>query len=170
VPLYKGQARAKTTSIGIDGQRHEVIEQVILLGLDDSSMVGAPPPQAILAGSLQGLRKPGAGVVAVTRLRKLYPGENWKEETKPGQAIDPKTGKNFYERFLGRELEMNDHRAVIVGVCVATRTFQSNAVVYTTFSRAKLFAPQERKTLSYVLAKAEEGVSPDVVARRIKAQ
>ena len=52
---------------------------------------------------------------------------------------------------------MNDHRAVIVGVCEATRTFQSNPVVYTTYTRAKNFAPQERKILSYVLAKTDPG-------------
>ena len=55
---------------------------------------------------------------------------------------------------------MNDHRAIIVGVCEATRTFQSNAVVYTTYSRAKQFVPRERKILSYVLAKTEDGRRP----------
>jgi putative ABC transport system permease protein len=65
---------------------------------------------------------------------------------------------------------MNDRRAVIVGVCETTRTFQSNAVIYTTYSRAKLFVPQERKPLTYILAKAEPGLDPDVVARRIEKQ
>ena len=55
---------------------------------------------------------------------------------------------------------MNDHRAVIVGICETTRTFQSNPVVYTTYSRAKQFSPQERKPLSYILAKAEPGRDP----------
>ena len=64
---------------------------------------------------------------------------------------------------------MNDHRAIIVGVCEATPTFQSNPVVYTTYTRAKNFAPQERKILSYILAKTEPGVSPEVVAGRITA-
>src|SRR3954454_17283182 len=52
VPLYKGQGRAKINSIDRLGHKQEVIEQVILLGLDDASMVGAPPPGRILAGSL----------------------------------------------------------------------------------------------------------------------
>src|SRR3954471_16644886 len=69
VPLYKGNARAKLNSIGIDGKKHEVIEQVILLGLDDSSMVGAPPPERMLAGRLTDLRKPDAVIVDFTRLR-----------------------------------------------------------------------------------------------------
>ena len=46
-------------------------------------------------------------------------------------------------------------RAIVVGVCEATRTFQSNAVMYTTYARAKRFIPQERKVLSYVLARTE---------------
>ena len=40
-------------------------------------------------------------------------------------------------------------------------------MVYTTYSRAKNFAPQERKILSYILAKTEPGVPPNVVAKRI---
>jgi putative ABC transport system permease protein len=54
-----------------------------------------------------------------------------------------------------------------VGICEATRTFQSNAVVYTTYSRTKQFIPMERKMLSYVLAKTDPGVDPKVVAKRI---
>jgi putative ABC transport system permease protein len=200
VPLYKGIARAKinSTGRGPDGRpvRHEVIEQVILLGLDDSSMVGAPPPGRILVGTLSDLRRPDAVILDFTRLRKLFPGEDWSQEPgrpslsqRAGEAIrhglDRLTGRTpgptledrlrerqaaFYGRFIDRELEMNDHRAVIVGICEASRTFQSNAVAYTTYSRAKLFVPRERKVLSYVLAKADPGVKPEVVAERIKAQ
>lgn len=201
VPLYKGNGRAKVNSHGqsrdpltgrprLDSKtgkpvivRHEVIEQVILLGLDDSSMVGAPSPERVYAGLLSDLRKPDAVIVDNTRLPKLFPGEDYSLEPKvpglidraadgingllasiglvqrpPGSSLAAKLQarqKAFYSRFLGRELEMNDHRAIIVGVCEATRTFQSNAVVYTTYSRAKRFIPQERKVLSYVLAKVE---------------
>ncbi len=161
VPLYKGQARAKINPDVSRGNERTVIEQVILLGLDDSSLVGAPPPSKILAGSLRDLRLPDAVIVDNVRLDKLYPLEKWDEL--------PRLGNAFYRRFLHRQLEMNDHRAVIVGVCEATRTFQSNPVVYTTYSRAKSFAPQERKILSYVLAKTESGRAPLEVAGRIRA-
>ncbi len=162
VPLYKGQARAKLNTVDREGKRINVIEQVILLGLDDASLVGAPPPDKILVGDLGRLRKPDAIIIDNNRLAKLYPGEPWRTLEKEGNG--------FYTRFLGRELEMNDHRAIIVGVCEATRTFQSNPVVYTLYSRAKYFAPQERKILSYILAKTEPGVSPAVVAKRIEQQ
>ncbi len=161
VPLYKGQARVKINPEVSCGNRATVIEQAILLGLDDSTLVGAPPRSRILAGNLRDLRTPDAILVDSDRLQKLYPEEDW--------AQLPRLGKGFYRRFLRRQLEMNDHRAIIVGVCEATRTFQTNPVVYTTYSRAKTFAPQERKILSYILAKTDPGVPADVVARRIRS-
>jgi putative ABC transport system permease protein len=221
VPLYKGNARAKLNSYSIDPNtqkivKHEVIEQAILLGLDDASLVGAPPLERMIVGRLTDLRKPDAVIVDYGRLAKLYPGEPWEEFKKtqkgglkesinrgarslvrsletmaeaPAPRAERKSGsdgamsapafedddrararKQFYTRFLGRELEMNDHRAFIVGVCEATPTFQSNAVIYTTYSRAKRFIPQERKILSYVLAKAEPGIDPVTVAEAIKRQ
>jgi putative ABC transport system permease protein len=162
VPLYKGTARAKINPDVSRGNQATVIEQVILLGLDDTSLVGAPHNSKILAGKLRDLRQPDAVIVDNVRLSKLYPNENWAELSTLGNA--------FYQRFIRRQFEMNDHRAIIVGVCVATPTFQSNPVVYTTYARAKSFAPQERKILSYVLAKAVPGTSPDAVARRIKSE
>ena len=203
VPLYKGNARAKINSRGVDPatkqpKKYEVIEQVILLGVDDASMVGAPPTERIYVGELRDLRKPDAVIIDFTRLGKLYPGEEWHLEPglpgtrdrvrdgasrllaklgfgswTPETSLESRLAKkrhDFYKRFVGRELEMNDHRAIIVGVCEATRTFQSNAVVYSTYSRAKNFAPQERKVLSYILAKAEDGIAPQVVVDRIAAQ
>jgi putative ABC transport system permease protein len=159
VPLYKGTARVKINPNVSRGNKATVIEQVILLGLDDATLVGAPPPSRIFAGSLRDLRLPDAIFVDKDRLEKLYPNEDWAEL--------PRLKNAFYQRFLRRQLEMNDHRAVIVGICEATRTFQSNPVVYTTYTRAKNFAPQERKVLSYVLAKTEPGQNSATVARRI---
>lgn len=155
VPLYKGTARAKIDNV--EGKPRQVIESVILLGLDDSSMVGSPPRERILEGRLEDLRKPDAIFVDNNRLQKLFPGlppDAYKREN--------------YRRFLGKEIEMNDHRAIIVGICEASRTFQSNPVVYTTYSRAKGYIPNERKTLSYILAKAEPGRDPKDVAKSIQ--
>ena len=157
VPFFKGTARAKVDNVA--GKPRQVIEQVVLLGLDDSSMVGAPPPERILIGRLEDLRRPDAIFVDHTRLAKLFPGL-------PEEAY----GKNQLGRFLGREIEMNDHRAIIVGVCEASRTFQSNPVVYTTYSRAKFYAPSERKVLSYILAKTDDGRNADEVAANIRRQ
>ena len=140
----------------------DIVEQVILLGLDDSSMVGAPPPSRLLVGDLADLRKPDAIIVDRVGLRKLYPGQGWES------ASIEKLRTEFFKE--PRELEMNDRRAIIVGICEATRTFQSNPVVYTTYSKAKQYIPRERKVLSFVLAKAEPGQDPARVALRIEQQ
>jgi len=195
VPIYKGMARAKlstyrpqtgphanaftklldlfsgeskvapsTEVVATPGsmERVDIVEQVILLGLDDASMVGAPPPSRLLVGDLADLRKPDAIIVDRVGLRKLYPGQGWES------ASVEKLRDEFFEE--PRELEMNDRRAIIVGICEATRTFQSNPVVYTTYSRAKQYIPRERKVLSFVLAKAEPGRSPGDVALRIERE
>ncbi len=70
---------------------------------------------------------------------------------------------------VGDSLELNDHRAIIVGIAKVTRTFQSQPVVYTTYSRAKSYAPRERKLLSFVLVKAKQGQNPAELTRRIRA-
>jgi putative ABC transport system permease protein len=160
VPLYKGTARAKVSPIGAPDEK-TVIEQVILLGLDDVSLVGAPHHSKVLVGSVGDLRLPDAVMVDDVRLEKLFPEERKKDH--------PEEGIAFYQRFLNRQFEMNDHRAVIVAVCQATPTFQTNPVVYTTYNRAKNFAPQERKILSYILAQAEPGWTKEAVADRIRS-
>jgi putative ABC transport system permease protein len=157
VPLYKGTARVRLAfDDRTNGRRHEVIEQAILLGLDDVSLVGAP--RHLYIGDIADLWKPDAVIVDKVGLRKLF----------PGQAGESAQTNDELRWFLGRELEMHDRRAVIVGICETTRTFQSNPVVYTTYSRALGFAPQERKPLSYVLATVEPGRDLHDVARRIE--
>jgi putative ABC transport system permease protein len=69
---------------------------------------------------------------------------------------------------LGRTFEMNDRRAVLVGLTKASRTFQSFPICYTRYSQAVLFAPPERKVLSFVLADPAAGVDPEEVCRRIE--
>jgi len=69
---------------------------------------------------------------------------------------------------VGDSLELNDHRAVVVGICKVARTFNSQPVVYTTYNRATTFAPQERKLLSFVLVKAAPGQDVQELCNRIK--
>jgi putative ABC transport system permease protein len=163
-----------------DSRIINVIEQVILIGVDDTSMVGAPPPERMLVGSLKDLRRPDSVIVDRVGLRKLFPECHLDEPFEKPRESD--------EAYLARlrklvdsapEIEMNDHRAVIVGICEATRTFQSNPVVYTLYSRAKQFVPMERKILSFVLAQTDDEtgpdgrttkISPEEVADRIQRQ
>ena len=139
VRLYKGIARAR-----LEGGSYE---QVILLGLDDATFIGAP--LNMIEGSIDDLRAPDAVIMDIVGYRKLWPGEPFKR---------------------GRIIEMNDRRAVIVGLAKARKTFQSFAVVYTRYSQAIRFAPPERKVLSFVLAEPAPGVAAAELAGRISAR
>jgi putative ABC transport system permease protein len=59
---------------------------------------------------------------------------------------------------------------VVVGICRVSRTFQSQPVIYTTYSRAVTFAPRERKLLSFVLVKAKSGQGLQGLCDRIRKQ
>lgn len=159
VPLYKGTGQAKLSfDDRKSGRRVDVIETVILLGLDDVSLVGAP--RHLYVGRPIDLWQPDAVIVDKVGLRKLF----------PGQGGESARTEADLRRFIGRRLEMNDRSATIVGICETTRTFQSNPVVYTTYSRALTFTPQSRMPLTYILAKAAPGEDPAAVAGRVRAR
>ncbi len=139
VRLYKGLSRARLS----DGN----FQQIILIGLDDATFVGAP--LEITLGSLGDLRQPDAVMIDERGYRRLWPGEPYR---------------------LGKTFEMNDRRAVLVGICKASRTFQTFPIVYSRFSQATMFSPRERKVLSFVLAQSEPGVPAERVCREIEQQ
>lgn len=146
VPLYKGLLKARLE----DG----TFQTCNVIGLDDGSLLGGPP--TMIEGALSDLRRSDGVIVDdVGAHDKLAhpPGPDGKR--RPLQ--------------IGDTLELNDHRAVVVGICKVARTFQSQPVVYTTYSRATSFAPKERKLLSFVLVKARPGVDPAALAPRIIA-
>ena len=137
VRFYKGIARARL--------EEGTYEQMILLGLDDATLVGAP--RQLFMGSIADLRKPDAVIIDDAGYRRIWPDEPFR---------------------IGRTFEMNDRRAVVVGLAKAGRTFTSFPIVYTRYSQAVLFAPPERRVLSFVLAEAAPGVAPEEVCRRIE--
>ena len=139
VRFYKGIARARL--------EEGTYEQMILLGLDDATLVGAP--RQLFMGSIADLRKPDAVIIDDAGYRRIWPDEPFR---------------------IGRTFEMNDRRAVVVGLAKAGRTFTSFPIVYTRYSQAVLFAPPERRVLSFVLAEAAPGVTPEEVCRRIEEQ
>lgn len=142
VRLYKGLGRARLA----DGN----FQQMIILGLDDATLTGAPGPDRVIHGNIDDLRQPDAVFIDEFGWRYLFKDEPFVPRAKT--------------------LELNDKRAVIVGMCKCKPTFQTFPILYCTYDRAKQYIPQERKTLSFVLAKADAGVTPDEVCVRIKEQ
>jgi len=136
VPLYKGNAVIRAA----DG----LLQQVILMGLDDGSLVGRPPE--ILMGSLADLKRPNALMIDRAGHEFIWPGEPLR---------------------TGRVVEINDRRVEIVAIAKASPPFVTFPVVYTRYTEALRFTPPQRNKLSFVVVKAAEGVAPADLARRI---
>lgn len=133
VPLYKGMLRARLDN----GE----FQNCVIMGLDDATLTGGPP--AMVSGRLEDLRGADAVIVdqagASSRLARRNP-----------------DGSNR-PLAVGDALELNDRRAVVVGICRNTRTFQNQPIVYTTYSRALGYAPPERKLMTFILVGAATG-------------
>jgi len=118
----------------------------LCFGLDDATLTGVP--RKMLLGSWERLREPDAIVIDKAGYLLLFPDE-------PLQ--------------IDRTLELNDHKAVIVGISDASAPFLSNPIIHTRYSQAVNFVGHERTQLSYVLAKSVPGVNPEEVIPRIQA-
>jgi putative ABC transport system permease protein len=146
-PLYKGMIQARLTNGNF--------QTCNVWGLDDSSLVGGPP--VMVQGNLADLRRSDSVIV---------------DEVGAGDKLAhlAADGKTKIPLQVGDDMELNDHRAIVVGICRNTRTWQSQPIVYTTYSRATIFAPQQRKLLSFVLVKAKAGANQQQVCDQITRQ
>ncbi len=147
-PMYKGLLRVRLDN----GE----FQNCSIIGLDDSTLTGGPP--AMLEGKVEDLRRADAVIVdaigAATRLAKPSP--------LPGGPRVPLR--------VGDTMELNDKRGVVVGISQNTRSFQSQPIIYTTFSRAVQYAPRERKQLTFILVNSAAGENSAALCERISAQ
>ncbi len=143
VKLFRGNVRARLAEGNDEGARGD-FRGVILIGLDDSTLVGAP--RKMLMGSVEDLRKPDAVIIDEAGYHYLFPGQ---------------------PHAIGQVLEMTDKRAEIVGICEVGQPFQSQPIFYTKYRRALEYSPPERRLLSYIVVEPDDGVSPKELAERI---
>jgi putative ABC transport system permease protein len=119
---------------------------VVLFGLDDTTLVGAP--QTMLVGELADLRRPDAVIIDKAGYEYMWPGQPYK---------------------IGREFQLNDRRAVLVGVCKASAPFTTLPILYTRYSSAAGYVPRERNLMTFVLAHPAAGVSPEQACKNIES-
>ncbi|MEN3951203.1 FtsX-like permease family protein [Iodidimonas sp. SYSU 1G8] len=141
VPFYKGLAIFRTS----DG----LVNQVSLIGVDDETLVGAP--RIWQAGDLESLREPDAILFDAQGAAFIWPGK------------DPLSA-------MGQEAEINDNRVVVRGIVDASAPFITFPVAYMRYSQAVSVTPPTRNKMSFVLARARDGVALEELARRIEAQ
>lgn len=145
VPMFKAIINIRLP----DGQT----KSINLTGLDDATLVGAPP--VMVEGSLADLRQTDGVIVD-------------QEAARDRLSFVAADGNR--PLGVGDEVEINDNRAVVVGIGRSGRDFVLVPKAFTTYSRALAWAPPQRRQLTYVLVKAREGVDPVELARRIAAE
>lgn len=121
--------------------------QITLTGLESSTLIGRPAE--VLEGRFEDVLQPDAVVL-----------DQW--------AVERMGGPNLIK--VGTIFELNDKLARVVAIAKTQKSFTNIPVVYTTYERAIRYVPRERRTLSYVLAKAKDGVPVAEVTRRIHEQ
>lgn len=141
VPLYSGGNTVKLFN--------GASKPVTLIGVDATTLVGSPV--SMLHGSLDDLRVPD-GVIIDEYGSKLF-----------GESI----GRQLK---IGDEFELNDRRAQVVGICEAHRSFTGGPYLFTTYDRAVLYAPPQRKMTSYILVGARENVDLQALANSISSK
>ena len=119
-------------------------QSVNVIGLDDTSLLGRPE---LLQGKIEDIYAEDAFVV-------VHDAEFKKLE-------NPK---------VGSQLELNDHRAVIVGIArVATSGLYGTPTLYTTYQRASQFLPNPRYTISYVLIEPKSPADVQKIKQQVAA-
>lgn len=147
VPMFKGVMNVRLAS------GHETA--CTLIGIDDATLAGGPA--TMVQGRLEDLRHDD-GVI-------LDAAEAAGKLAKPANG-----GTSSSPLVVGDTLEINDHRATVVGLSRITKAFFWQPVIYTTYSRATTFAPQQRRMLTFVLAKAQPGQDPQALCDRIRRE
>ncbi|MBN9377613.1 MAG: hypothetical protein BGO14_10990 [Chlamydiales bacterium 38-26] len=124
-----------------------------IYGIDDATLIGAP--EVMLEGNIMDLHRQGAIIVdtysAHSSLAKV---------DADGKKIPLKIGDSF---------EINNHRAVVVGICKITQGFYPQPIVFTTYNQFKYFTDNTQKNVEFIIAKTASGEKIDPVLKRINA-
>lgn len=136
VPLFKAVATVRTATGDL--------ESAVLIGVDDSSLVGLPA--RVVLGDIEELRRPDAVAVGEDGFGKVWRGEKIS---------------------LGKTVELNDRRAIVVAIVKDSPKFTSSITFFTRYSQALQYTNNGRNQMSFVLAKSEEGKTADEVSQAI---
>lgn len=137
-----------------------------VIGVDDATLIGAP--WLMDGGAPTVLHAPDAVIVddggtfgkLETPVRKA---DQWPHD---GPHLDVPT------RALipGDELLVDDYRIKVAGRSETVPRFPPRPLLYTSYSNAVRILPVERHRLTFVLASAQPGVTPQDLAQRIQQQ
>lgn len=138
VPLIKGIAFVEP----LGGK----LNQAQVIGLDDTSLVGAP--NKLIKGNLNALLLPNSVIIDSVGYELLWP-------DKPRQ----------YK--LGNLIDINDYRVRVNAIADTTPSFTFLPLIFTTYSNALKYIYGGRKRLSFVLVKAQNPNEIQKVTKKI---
>lgn len=119
-------------------------QAVTVIGLDDTSLFGRPE---LIQGKIEDIY--GENAFIVVRDAEFSKLEN---------------------PHIGSELELNDHRGVIVGIAsVSTSGLFGIPTLYTTYERAIQYIPNPRYTISYVLVEPKSAADTQQIKQQVAA-
>lgn len=119
-------------------------QSVNVIGLDDNSLLGRPE---LLEGKIADIYAEDAFIVV--------------KDAEFSKLQRPSMGSQF---------ELNDHRAVVVGIArVNTSGLYGTPTLYTTYERAAEFLPNPRYTISYVLVEPKSAADVQKIKEQVQA-
>lgn len=124
-----------------------------LYGIDDASLIGAP--LNMLEGNVRDLRREGGIIVDVYSAH--------------GILATPMPDGTKKPLKIGDEIEINNHRAVVVGISKITQGFYPQPIIFTTYSEFKKFNSFRINYLSFIATKSTPGANIQEVCNRINA-
>lgn len=136
-----------------------------LIGIDDATLAGAP---ALADSGFAVLRAHNAVIVDAG-------GTEGKLQTPVAKADQwPHDGAHLQaptrELAAGDEVLVNDQLVRVAGRSHTLPRFPPRPLMYTTLANASRLLPVERHTVTFVMASAAPGVSPQALAERIAAR
>lgn len=137
-PLYK--------SLNILRSQEGTLQQILLLGLDDTTLTGNPTK--ILQGQSSALREADSIIMDEQGYRFIWPNEKLQ---------------------LGKSVEIGNKRFTIKAICDASPPFLTFPIVYTKLSSINKILAGNNNT-SFVLVKAENGQNLQQLAAKISKQ
>lgn len=143
-PLFKGLAQARS--------EERISETCLIIGLDEATLTGAPARMS--EGTVGNLRYADGIIIDEESAHHKFSYFNERS----GHKIPLKVGDS---------LEINNHRAVVVGTAKVTRTFQSYPILYTSYANATKYVPSRGDLLNFVLVKAGPGENLQTLCKNI---
>lgn len=124
-----------------------------LYGIDDATLIGAPTH--MLEGKVRDLRRDGGIIV------DIYSANSVLATPLPDGTKRPLK--------IGDELEINQHYAVVVGICKITQGFYPQPIIFTSYNNFRQFTSFTVNSLEFIAAKSAPHADAQEVCNRISA-